>query len=105
MLYDFYSNSIHESDFHSGITLECLFEHIKKLQTHTTFPTNVGSIVGHHVSVVVEPVLKIILVFLVAKKPLKKKNPQYLIFVCTKLRTVKQIRRIRSSHVPPLWNS
>ncbi len=42
------------------------------LQTHYTLPTNVDGIVGHHVLVVVESMLNVILLLLVTKKPLQK---------------------------------
>lgn len=37
-------------------------------------PTNVDGIVGHHVLVVVESMLNVILLLLVTKKPLQKKE-------------------------------
>ncbi len=42
------------------------------MKTHFTLPTNVESIVGHHVLVVVESLLTVILLLLVIKKPLQK---------------------------------
>lgn len=42
------------------------------LLTALTWPTDINGVVGHHVFVVVEPVLKVVAAFLVTEKPLQK---------------------------------